>query len=285
MVRIKIKKCFWIFLGVCFLTAYCQAVTINWDAGGGADQSWATAANWVGDVVPTKVDLAIVGQGTAPIPAPFPVKAVISSSTQVHDLYVTRYVTPTGTATVDMTGGTLDVVEILRLNESGAAGNTSKAIFNMNNGTINIGYAIAGGTPDPTAFSSLQVSLKGDAVFNMNGGTVNVAQKVNIHHVAANNGTGTLNLFGGTIDANDLVMTTTGKSKMDITYGKMILNGDKTATVNPWVTAGYITAFGGTQSVSVIYDAGQNKTFITPEPATVILLGLGLLALKRRRAV
>ena len=88
---VKVKMYFLIFLGVCFLTAYCQAATINWDAGGGADQSWTTAANWVGDVVPTSADLAIVGYGTAPIPAPFPVQAVISSSTQVHDLYAVSY--------------------------------------------------------------------------------------------------------------------------------------------------------------------------------------------------
>jgi hypothetical protein len=46
----------------------------------------------------------------------------------------------------------------------------------------------------------------------------------------------------------------TSSSRIDITNGKLIMDGNQTATVNGYISSGWITAFGGTGTVSVDYN-------------------------------
>jgi hypothetical protein len=91
-----------------------------------------------------------------------------------------------------------------------------------------------------------------------------------------------VNLLGGTIYANDLLMNgaAAGKSNMIITDGVLVLNTDRTAKLAPWLNTCIRTTKPG-WTVVASYDGFANTTtvFAIPEPATICLLGLGVLGL------
>jgi len=57
-----VKKWFLAITMVSLLSASLSAANILWDAGGGADDWWGTAANWAGDVLPGTADVAQVNR-------------------------------------------------------------------------------------------------------------------------------------------------------------------------------------------------------------------------------
>jgi hypothetical protein len=96
-------------------------------------------------------------------------------------------------------------------------------------------------------------------------------------------GTGNAYLDGGVINA-DTFAVGLGTGHLYITGGTMILNGNQTGVINPLIGSVITTTnLGG--SVMDVYNSGTNKTTVwaTPEPATLCLLGLGALALRRNK--
>jgi len=69
------------------------------------------------------------------------------------------------------------------------------------------------------------------------------------------NGTGAVQLDGGTLNVGSLVMSAGGQ--MDIVEGTLVIAGDATAIVDTYVGNGWITAYGGAGEVEVEYAAGQ----------------------------
>jgi FlgD Ig-like domain len=57
-----VKNMFWVVAISLFLIPQFLLAQISWD-GGGADNNWSTALNWVGDVVPGSVDDVVIGDG------------------------------------------------------------------------------------------------------------------------------------------------------------------------------------------------------------------------------
>ena len=64
----------------------------------------------------------------------------------------------------------------------------------------------------------------------------------------------------------------------------MILAGDDTIAVDAFIASGLITGYDGAGTASAVFDGVNTTVSAIPEPATMVLLGLGgLLSLRRRR--
>ena len=160
-------------------------------------------------------------------------------------------------------------------------GATEIGVVTMNSGTINTGVMITN--------AAFFVGMAGSGTLNMNNGVINVRTNLSLanNYVASPlTSVGLVNLLGGTIYADNLLMNgaAANKSTMIITNGKLVLNGDDTMAVQTWIDGGSIrtTIPGG--EVTCSYDVGTGKTTVlVPEPATMSLLGLGLLSILRRK--
>ena len=95
-----------------------------------------------------------------------------------------------------------------------------------------------------------------------------------------------IHLDGGVIRAADLFMTGRNADRtpglLDITDGMLVLGGEWDAT-HDFVVNGYMTAFGGTGELQFNYDGAVTEITAIPEPATLLLVSLGGVALLRRK--
>lgn len=103
-----------------------------------------------------------------------------------------------------------------------------------------------------------------EGTLTMNGGTVSVGQMFGL---GWNGGKGTANINGGTLYLSQWSSSNPGSIAGDSMLnvagtGKVVITGDQSASVSNYVSAGKITANGGS-NVYYAYDAGANKTTIS----------------------
>jgi hypothetical protein len=166
--------------------------------------------------------------------------------------------------------------------------NDATGTVNMSGGTINIsGDLRVGSTYIQTIEDPFEEILHpGTGTLTMTGGLINVADS-NSLVIGLDESNGWVDLLGGTLMAGDLFIGAPG-SGLNITEGMLIINGDKRDTVLGYMNGGLLNAYGGMSNALLQYDydvRNLGKTTITaiPEPATIVLLGLGGLLLLRRR--
>ncbi len=247
--------------GFLVLGSVSNAANVQWTDLGG-DHLWSNLANW--DVgVPTVADEVRIDVPAAAAPSGPLIQAGIDAKA------LGLFTEAPGEPTLTMTGGTLEVADWVWWGD----GAGSFAIWNMSGGTV-------------TVTNEFELGWGGGAgTLNMTGGTITAGT------FKVPTGSGAFAeafLYGGTFNVTKPGGLGFGNVNglIDITVGTLVLEGDDTAKVAGLIAAGQITGYSGTGTV--LYDYGvtiPGKTTVTgiPEPATICLLGLGGLALRRRK--
>ncbi len=317
----KRKSLLVILVLVLGLSGSAFAGDVFWD--GSESSTWTDGNNWDTGSVPGLSDYALIGNPGVTQPVIVSgddvsaQRVVVGMSNQGCTLDVTG-----GSVTSDTVnftigrsggGGTLNISAGSVISNSGfVLGNYAKAssgIVNMTAGTLDV-HANPGAGETQYWLKMLVIGDGGYGELNMDGGAVTVDQDLCITyprnlsgvlgdsgHLNMTDGTmdiggdilltydnsgfslpGDIQLDGGIITANNLVMTSVGS--MNVTGdGVMILDGYDKPVIDGYIANGWITGAACT------YDSINNETIIAvPEPATMVLLGLGgLLSLRRRR--
>ena len=220
---------------------------------------------------------AIIAAGSPYNPSELPAVASVINIGGNANSYVTPQF-PRGQLTIN--SGTLTVGNGIRV--GGSSSSIRSGEFYVNGGVVNspvylaVGYGPGGGGNSGWMY--------------MTDGIVNVGQFDIVRIAGTTTGiNGYAYISGGTINATDLRMKPaggTGTALLDITgSGKIVITGDKVATIQGYIDNGWIKTNGvAWEDYSLVsYDAGTNKTTLIPEPATICLLGIGALSLLRRR--
>lgn len=279
-----------LFAGLC---AVAPAATNEWYATTGItgqDSDWYNPLNWSLGHVPTSAE---------------PIAWRYASDTSVYNPIIidggtaesgtsTCGIWYAGTAGMTITNGaTYDITGNLNLHNGAAdlAHSPANIDFVLDGGSIlNVSNETQVGRKIASANADGQVDILIDgAGTQWNQGSVmwlgwatsgeNRTEAINI--TVSNGAEMNFNMVGGMV-VNSLV---TDELLIDVAGGAIYLAGDRRGQVSTMLTKEQLIAYGGSGTIDYDYDADAQHTYIlsVPEPATIGLVGLGIVALIRRR--
>ena len=228
------KTRFLFLTSLIFLSSFagvCSATYIQWDGGAGTSD-WMTAANWAGDVIPSTADKAGFKTATG---------AVVSTTVPTFMEMTLGGNGGLGILTVQP-GAVLNCTNTWAMGQSGGEG----GVLAMSGGTITVG-------------SWFYVGNGGTGTINMSGGSITVTGLFSIAYAATPPAasSGTVNLDGGTITATTTFSMAPGgggTARLNITGGRLIINGNVTGTIAGYIANGWIKGYGSASNVRYDYD-------------------------------
>ncbi len=269
------------------------AAEIEWQ-GGGSDDFWKTAGNWEGGKVPGTYDVIILN----PPPQRGPVidsdiecgeirgPVWKSSEPQVVDVIgcnVTingwwRWANRgRGIATINVNRANLNIKGMFRLSDSGKTygvanitDSTVKCkgvlIGDGGNGKINMNGNVLfevedtvnmGGSPgdNPRRYEDKPLRI------TMNGGIFRIGDELRCPSDKDRAGTASIKLMAGRLECKRFSHAEVAYS-MDIEEGVFIISGDVTGDIKKDIESGYITAFGGEDTVRCRYLSRADRTIV-----------------------
>ena len=279
----KRQVCLICFVFVLSLAGSAFAAPV-WDNETG-DRNWGNPLNWDTNVLPASADWPSIDILPGPVidtKVDGVTGVVLNSHLQINGggsiaiidrLIIGNGAGGVGSCTLEDGGGLMIRSDhSLMVGQSGGSGT-----FNMNGGTMSSQMLWLGRQSDCSGvvnFSggitpnvrTVYVGDAGDGTLNMNGGTltsiVGDGQFI-IANVAGS--TGHVNLNAGTILTDSFTMGA-GTASMDVTGGMLVVEGDVTATIQGYITAGLITT-SGPSALTLDYDTinnGKTTLFALP---------------------
>jgi len=193
------------------------------------------------------------------------------------------------TAYLIMESGSLSTQNFLMIGVDSSSGGGRSGTVIMHGGNMILGGAADGVRTSGHLFVGHGTGTLSNIVGTliMDGGTIDAGGDFAI---GKNYSKGYAYLSGNaTILANNLKMRPDNEAAvayMDLTgNAKVIINGDRTADVATYIANGWLTGNGNDYDIMYDYNIttpGKTTIFV-PEPATICLLGLGIVALIKRK--
>jgi len=163
-------------------------------------------------------------------------------------------------------------------------------VVEINGGTLNVASHLWAATGGTHASSGGQPTSRATITIN-NGGVINVSGNLGLGTInaispSAGGGIATLTVnHGGLLNLaywDDLNSIMNGSAIWIEGSGKVVVGGNRLTAVENYAAVGKIST-NWEDGITATYDAVTNKTTIIPEPATLVLLGLGALTLLKKK--
>ncbi len=174
--------------------------------------------------------------------------------------------------TMIMTGGTFEADRMTIANNAGTTGT-----LDISAGHIKFVNYMGGTSSGSLRFGS------GNATMNISGTAKVEMALLTLGNSLTGTSTGIFTMSGGELFTGDVAFVSGVTTAFE--GGIWTLGGDKAAKINEAILNGFISHSGGNNLIGVTYNGIDDVTVVNiiPEPATVMLLGLGGLLIRKKK--